>query len=179
MAMRDWKNAIKAIGVLANTGDRIEDFYSQLAELNIKHENFLAAYVFFGRLIENEPDNPNWYLQQANVAIELDSLVPALRILDVGLDRFGDLEELLLNKSMYLTASREYGQAEDILRALITRDSSNVGYRNNLANVLMAQDVKHKKEEAYLILKAIQPLVTDSRLPIDSTIEALKEELDL
>lgn len=179
LAMQDWENAIKALGVMVNTGDKIEDYYSQFAELNIKHDNFLAAYVFFGKLVEHEPDNPNWYLQQANVAIEIDSLQVAMAILDKGLDRFGNLDELLLNKSMYLTAAREYGQAEEILRILVGKDSSIIGYRNNLANVLLAQDKTSKKKEAYLILKSIQPLAIGSGLPIDSMVRALKEELNL
>jgi len=179
LALQDWENAIKAVGVLVNTGDRIEDFYSQLAELNIKHDNFQAAYVFFGKLIENEPDNPNWYIQQANVAIELDSLPAAVRILDAGLDRFGELEELLLNKAMFLTSWRKFEQAEGILRTLVKNNSANFGYRNNLANVLLAQKITSKKKEAYLILKEIQPLITDPRFPIDSMITALEEELNL
>lgn len=177
-AIEDWKNAIKAIHVLVKTGDPIEQYYSALAELNLKNENFKAAYYFYRKLLETQPDNPNHHLVVANLAAQLDSLDVSLAVTDSALEKFGPKVEFLLNKGMFLTAKRRYQESEAIFRSLLASDSSSVPYKLNLANVLASQDDRGKKQEAYRLYLDLKPVV-GGEFRLDSMISALEKELNI
>ncbi|MFQ5453043.1 MAG: tetratricopeptide repeat protein, partial [Candidatus Zixiibacteriota bacterium] len=59
--LQEWENALKAISVLVTTGDPIDKYYKQLVELNIKAEHYIISFIYLKKLLEAEPDNPNWY----------------------------------------------------------------------------------------------------------------------
>ncbi|MDH4157131.1 MAG: hypothetical protein OEW00_07640 [candidate division Zixibacteria bacterium] len=177
LAMEDWRNAIRSIGVLVKTGDKAEDYYPQLAELNLKLENLPNAYYFSRETLKLFPDNPNYYLQLANVAAELDSLDISLATIDSALTRFGERDELLLNKGLYLVARNRPGDAERIFRDLAAKDTSFIPYRINLANALSTQKSTVKKAEALELYRQLQPLVGGEQFRIDSMIGVLEKEL--
>ncbi|MFQ6008233.1 MAG: tetratricopeptide repeat protein [Candidatus Zixiibacteriota bacterium] len=175
-ALGDWKSAIKAIHVLIKTGDASEQYDRELAELNLRNENYHVAYHFYRKLLEREPDNPNHYLIVANLAISLDSVDAALRVIDSAIGQFGQREELQLNKGMYLIAAGKYQESEAIFRSLLAQDSTSTAYKLNLANALASQDSKAKKEEAYQLYQDIKEKV-GPKFKVDSLLQALKEEL--
>ncbi len=175
-ALGEWKSAIQAIHVLIKTGDAIEQYDGELAELNLKNENYQVAYYFYRKLLNREPDNPNHYLIVANLAIALDSPDVALRVIDSAVGQFGQRDEFLLNKGMYLIAVRKYEESEAIFRSLLAHDSTSQAYKINLANALASQGSKAKKEEAYqLYLDLRQEVGPEFR--VDSLLQDIEEEL--
>ncbi len=176
--VKEWKDAIRAIHVLIKTGDPGEQYQGELADLNLKVKNYKVAYYFYRKLLEANPNNPDYYVIVANLAAQLDSLDISLAVVDSALERFGEREEFLLNKGLYLTAMRRYEESEATFRHLLAKDSSSLAAAVNLANTLAAQDDRAKKEEAlqlYLLLRAAAADV----FGFDSLITALQEELNI
>jgi tetratricopeptide (TPR) repeat protein len=177
LAMQDWRNATRAISVLASTGDNIENYYAQLVELNFKLENYPVAYLYLRKLHEKEPEVADHYLKLANMAKLLDSNDVAIAMIDSAIARFGQKDELTLNKGMYLSAKREFASAEALFRILVAKDSASVPYRINLAHALASQKEAAKKTEALKLYEALVPVVNDTIFKLDSLIGVLKEEL--
>ncbi len=176
--IREWKSALKAINVLVETGDSAEQYWEELADFNIKIENYTVAYYFSRKLLEKEPDNPNYYLQVANLASQIDSVDVALAVIDSALERFGQKNEFLVNKGLYLATIRHYQESETLFRSLLTKDTSSVTIRLNLANTLASQDDPAKKREALQLYLRLRP-ATDDIFRVDSLIEVLQEELGI
>ena len=176
--VKEWKSVIKAIHVLVETGDSGEQYHAELADLNLKIENYKVAYYFYRKLLEVEPNNPNYYLLVANLAAQLDSLNISLAVIDSALERFGDRDEFLMNKGLYLAVKKRYEESEAIFRSLLDKDSSSLPARLNLANALATQDDLAKKREALQLYLQIRP-VADEVLRLDSMIGALREELNI
>ena len=176
-AIQEWKSAIKAIHVLIETGDPVEQYYKELGDLNIMVENYQVAYYFYRKLIEIEPDNPNNYLQVSNLAAQIDSLDVALTVIDSALERFDNRDIFMLNKGLYLSGKKRYKEAEAILRSLLAKDSSSLAYKLNLAHTLSSQDDRAKKKEALQLYLQLQPVASD-QFQLDSLIDVLREELN-
>jgi len=176
--VREWKSAIKAIQVLVETGDPGEQYHAELADLNLKVKNYKVAYYFYRKLLEADPNNPSYYLLIANLAAQLDSLDISLAVVDSALERFGDRDEFLVNKGLYLAAMKRYEESEATFRYLLAKDSSFLPARLNLAHALATQDDRAKKREALQLYLQIRP-VADEVLRLDSLIGALREELNI
>ena len=93
----------------------------------------------------------------------------ALATIDSALARFGERDELRLNKGLYLVAKNRAGDAERIFRDLAAKDTSFVPYRINLATA--------KKAEALELYRQLQTLVGGEQFLIDSMIGVLENEL--
>lgn len=176
--VKEWKSVIKAIHVLVETGDSGEQYHAELADLNLKIENYKVAYYFYRKLLEVEPNNPNYYLLVANLAAQLDSLNISLAVIDSALERFGDRDEFLMNKGLYLAVKKRYEESEAIFRYLLDKDSSSLPTKLNLANALATQDDRAKKREALQLYLQIRPMA-DEVLRLDSMIGALRKELNI
>jgi tetratricopeptide (TPR) repeat protein len=176
-ALKEWRSAIKAIHALIKSGDPQDKYLRELAELNINMENYEVAYYFYRRLLEKEPDSLNHFLIVANLALQLDSVDIALNVIDSAIERFGERDELLVNKGMYLAAHREYPKAEAIFRSLLAKDTTEPALKLNLANVLASQDDTAKKKEAYQLYLELKESA-GPELRLDSLIEALEAELN-
>jgi len=176
--VREWKSAIKAIQVLVKTGDSAEQYHAELADLNLKIENYKVAYYFYRKLLEADPNNPNYYLLVANLATQLDSLDISLAVVDSALERFGDRDEFLVNKGLYLAAMKRYEESEATFRYLLAKDSSSLPAMLNLAHTLATQDDRAKKREALQLYLQLRP-VADEVLRLDSIIAALREKLNI
>jgi len=174
--LSEWRDAIKSIMVLVATGDNLEDYYDELADLNMQQKNYPVAYAWYQRLKERDPNNPNWYLQEANLAVELDSTDLAIAKIDSAIARFGPRDELLMNKGNYLSGRGRHGEAEKIFRKLYESDTTSVAYRINLANSLAAQSSRKKKEEALKMYRDLSD-ETSSSFRIDSLITEMEKEL--
>ena len=178
METKDWKNARDAVKVLIETGDPKSKYIDVLISLNISLKLYTVAFRDLKEKLNLTPDDPNTYLQLSNVAAQIDSLDYALEVMDMALARFGEKQEFMMNKAMYLTAMREYLKAEKLLRKILSQDTTVIPVKINLANVLSAQKNRDKKMEAYRLYKELQPLVSDV-FKIDSTLKSLEIELNL
>ena len=178
METKDWKNARDAVKVLIETGDPKSKYIDVLISLNISLKLYTVAFRDLKEKLNLTPDDPNTYLQLSNVAAQIDSLDYALEVMDMALARFGEKQEFMMNKAMYLTAMREYPKAEKLLRKILSQDTTVIPVKINLANVLSAQKNRDKKMEAYRLYKELQPLVSDV-FKIDSTLKSLEIELNL
>ena len=175
----DWKNTIKAIGVLVKTGDNIEQYHSELTNLHLQLGEPSQANYYLTKLLEKEPDQPNWHLMSANVAAQMDSLDVALARIDEAIEKFGEKDEFVLNRGIYLVAKREFVAAENVFRGLSNKDTSSVPFRLNLANALASQESISKKQEAYQLYETLKPLVPDDIFNLDSMMTVLADELNL
>jgi len=176
--LQDWGTARQAIGVLIETGDPPESHWEDLAHLCLAGENYHLAHRYFSLLLEVEPDNPNRYIEVANTAAEIDSMDLAMRVIDSALVRFGQRDEFLTNKALFLSSQRDYPAAEHIYRRLVAGDTSSVGYRINLAHTLAEQDDRAKKEEAYILYRDLKDRI-GQEFNIDSLMQELEVELKI
>lgn len=176
--VKEWKSAIKAIQVLVKTGDPGEQYHAELADLNLKVKNYKVAYYFYRKLLEADPNNLSYYLLIANLAAQLDSLDISLAVVDSALERFGDRDEFLVNKGLYLAAMKRYEESEATFRYLLAKDSSSLPAKLNLAHALATQNDRAKKREALQLYLQLRP-VADEVLRLDSLIGALQEELNI
>ena len=175
--LQEWKSAVQAIHVLIETGDSEEMYIADLADFNLRMDNFAVAYHYFRRLSQIQPDNVEIWRHVVNLAAQLDSLEIALRVVDSALERFGREDGLLISKGLCLAASGDYDRSETIFRSLVAKDTTSVAARINLAHTLSSQDSPAKKREALRLYLEVQPQA-DKSLKIDSLIEALTEELN-
>ncbi|MFH1374890.1 MAG: tetratricopeptide repeat protein [bacterium] len=175
--LQEWKSAVRAIHVLIETGDSKEMYIADLADYNLRMDNFSVAYHYYRRLSQIQPDNIEIWRHLVNLAAQLDSLEVALRVVDSALERFGRQDGLLISKGLCLAATGDYDQSESIFRSLVAKDTASVAARINLAHTLSSQNSPAKKREALQLYLQVQPRA-DKFLKVDSLIEALTEELD-
>lgn len=175
--LQEWKSAVQAIHVLIETGDSEEMYIADLADLNLRLDNFSVAYHYYRRLSQIQPDNVQIWQHVVNLAAQLDSLEIALRVVDSALERFGRQDGLLISKALCLAASGDYDRSEAIFRSLVAQDTTSVGARINLAHTLSSQNSQAKKREALQLYLQVQSQA-DKSLKIDSLIEVLTEELN-
>ena len=175
----EFNAAEKAVQALIRSGEPREQYLEDLAHLNIQQESFREAVRYFRELLEREPENPNRYLETANALASADSLEAAIDLIDSAVTLFGEREELLMNKGLYLSARKKYDQAEALFRRLAASDTSARHYRLNLANVLAEQDNKAKKREAYELYSQLQGKMGAGDYKIDSLKAELEKELNI
>ncbi len=168
--------AADAIEVLINTGDPASKYWEELAHLHVKREKFFLANRYFRLLLDAEPDKPQRYLDASNAAASAESVSVALEIIDSALNRFGEQEEFLLNKALFLVAEDRFTEGEIILRRLVAADTANIGYRVNLAHTLGLQDDPRKRREALTLYEGLKGRVGD-QFNIDSLIGVLREQV--
>jgi tetratricopeptide (TPR) repeat protein len=176
-SLGEWKAAIQSIQAFIKNGEPIERYYRDLAELSVKEQNFPVAYIYYRKLLQQEPDDPDVHLQVANLAAHEDSIHVALRVIDSAIERFGEKEQFLLNKSLFLAGARRYREAESLVRSLLLKDSTKISYKLNLASVLASQSDLKKKREAYDIYRELDTILPVTDTLLDSTIAALEQVL--
>ncbi|UCG61453.1 MAG: hypothetical protein JSV52_14220 [Candidatus Zixiibacteriota bacterium] len=173
--LNEWDFAIKAIMVLVLTGDPIENYRERLADLNVKMGNNIVAFIHARELLKMDPDNPERYYQLAILAYNIDSLHVSENTVDTALAKFGPLPQFLSAKGMLLTDKGEFAQAEKILRPLYEEDPSIIN-KYKLANALIGQDDRAKKQEAYQLYMSLKDLV-GPEFKIDSLLADLSGQL--
>ena len=176
MKLQEWAAVRKAIGTLIETGDPAEAYHLELARLNLVDSNYTIAYAFFRMALQDSLDSPSRWLDVANSAAQIDSIEVALRVVDSAIAKFGPKKEFLMNKGLYLSGDNRYAEAEEVFRSLAETDSSQVGYRLNLAHTLAAQSSRSKKEEAYALYQRLEKEV-GAQFDIDSLLTELGHEL--
>ncbi len=173
--LKEWDFAIKAIMVLVGTGDPIENYRERLADLNVKMGNNIVAFIHARELLKSEPDNPDRYYQLAVLAYRIDSFHVCETLVDEAITKFGPQPLFLSTKGMLLTDQKEFVKAENILRPLYEAEATPVN-KYKLANALMGQNDKAKKQEAYQLYMDIKDVV-GPEFKIDSLLTELTVQL--
>ncbi len=178
IALGDWQNAIDAIETLARLGDGHEPYYAELADLWLRNGHQGRAFYWARRALQSSPDNPAMYLQTATWAATYDSMSVAFELLDSAIEKFGPLDQFVVNKALFLSYAGEHRKAEGLLRPLVQRDDPPIPtLQLNLANILVAQPSRAKKEEALELYEELRPILS-VEYPIDSMIQAVRTELE-
>ncbi|MFZ5979739.1 MAG: tetratricopeptide repeat protein [Candidatus Zixiibacteriota bacterium] len=175
LAMEEWEYAITALMTMVDTGDKLENYYYQLADLYAKIDYPLNIFYYLKRAWEKGMDDPSRFLQLANASATVDSLELAFLVIDSAISRFGDDIRFLASKAKFYAFKEDYKTAEKMMRSVLERDTSSAETKFNLANILSLQDSKKKKNEALDLYRQVKPFIRDYN--IDSTITALEEEL--
>lgn len=171
------KHALKAINVLIETGDNIDKYYKIIIELNTRLKQYYVAFLTARLLYNSDMEDPSNHLLFASTAHRTDSIATALEIINNAIAKFGENEEFLVNKSIFLARLKNYVEAEKILRKLVKNSTQTDLVKLNLANVLSSQDNRSKKLEAFDLYKDIQQRLSPV-YKIDSTVRALEIELN-
>jgi len=175
MMVNEWEYAIRAIMVLVDTGDKLEDYYYQLADLYARTDYPLNVFFYLRKAYSKGMDSPERFLQFANAAAIVDSMDLAFQLLDSAITRFGESNQFLTAKAKFYSYKENYQPAEEILRSLLARDTTSAEFKFNLANVLGVQDSKKKKKEALELYKAAKPFI--QKFNVDSIISVIEQEI--
>lgn len=178
LELKEYDNAVKAINVLIETGDKADKYYKQLADLNLKIEHPYVAMLYARKLLQTDTTNPANYLMLANIASVIDSIDYALEIIDQAIDKFGEDKQFVMNRAIFLSKLGQAEQSEKVIRNLLAENPDDNLIKLNLANVLTIQNNPEKKREGYNILKEIKNSVGQI-YNIDSIMTVLEAELDI
>ncbi|MFH1685962.1 MAG: hypothetical protein ABIE70_00390 [bacterium] len=173
-----WDEARRTMQELFLLGVPEADHLDEIFELSMNAKRFDHAYHWSRKLLQVNPDEPQRWLNTANLAAEVGSIYVAIDVIDSAIDRFGPREELLNNKGLFLVSTDDGARAEKIFRELVDLDTTKIEYRLNLANALSVQSDKKKKREAYRRYNDLADQIPN-RVWIDSTLTQLAEELGL
>ncbi len=174
--MGEWDVARGAIAVLVATGDPEEMYWDELVDLNVQREKFLQALFYARKILDQNPGNLTNWLTAANAAVEAESLDVAIALTDSAIARFGEKNELLVNKALYYSRADQYAKAEPLLRKVLAEAPDNVGIKLNLAHTLALQNDRTKKLEAMSLYEDLKEKV-GPEFKIDSLMMALDMEL--
>ena len=175
LAVGEWEYAIRAIMVLVDTGDKLEDYYYQLADLYAKTDYPLNVFFYLRRAYDQGMDDPNRFLQLANTSAVVDSMDLAFKVIDSAITRFGPKPQFLTSKAKFYAYRGDFKTSEKMLRSMLKEDTASVEIKFNLANVLSMEDSKKKKKEALELYREVKPQIQEYN--IDSAITALEDEL--
>ncbi|MBU0982955.1 MAG: hypothetical protein KKA42_03730 [candidate division Zixibacteria bacterium] len=175
-ALGQWDNAIASLYVIGETGDGLKKHYAKLSELWGKNEHPANAFYWMQKAMEENPDEPDYFMKAAHLAVICVSPDSAISILDSAMRAFGDKEVLLANKATYLVYKEDFVGAEKILRGLVAGDTAVAEFKLNLANVLSSQENRAKQTEALDLFRTIKDRVNPA-FNLDSVITALEDKL--
>jgi tetratricopeptide (TPR) repeat protein len=174
---QNWRYAIDAIKTLIATGDREEDHYRDLVELYARDSAALMAYYYQKKIIDQQPDSPDEYMRLINVALAVESVTVALEYLDSAVARFGERNEFLANQAFILVYQKNYDGAEQLFRKTIANDSTVLGYRLGLANVLSMSEDRAKLRESLDLYRQIRARLGTDQYNVDSMIAVLEQQV--
>lgn len=178
VSLKEWTQGIQSIRVLIATGDSPLQYNRDLAELHAEKKQYLNAYRYLRQDLEQKPNDTTTYMELANLAELGDTAALAVAILDSAITKFGPTPQLRLHRAGKLASAGKYGAAERDYRDLMSEGDNRPSVRLGLASVLIPQDSREKRIEAYHILKAIQD--STGTLPgYDSTLAALADSLGI
>ena len=178
VSLEQWTQAIMSIRVLIATGDSAANYYRDMAELHAKKEQYILAYNYLRKDLTQNPQDTDTYIELANLAGLGDSATMGVAILDTAIAKFGRLPKLLLARAGKLAMAGRYREAEKIYRDYMSEGNDNRKLRLSLASVLIPQNNREKRLEAYRIMKAIRD--STGAIPgYDSALTALEDTLGI
>jgi tetratricopeptide (TPR) repeat protein len=172
-----WGYAIGAISVLIATGDKIENWYSDLARLSARNNEPLIS-MFYQRKLQkiNHEDQQEW-ARLISVSLMIDSLPIAQLYLDSAIAKFGMNDELMACKGKVEGSLGHMAEAEKIFRTLYAKNPNLSANKYNLANVLSSAADKTSKMEAIELLRLI-PEGERKNYHADSLIILIQKQVD-
>lgn len=173
----DHRNAINAIKTLIATGDPEQQYWRELAELYAKDSSLLMTFHYQKLIVDQHPDSPEEYMRFVSIALAVDSGQVAIDYLDSAAARFGERNEIVANRAFLLAYQRKYDEAEVLFRKAMAADSSVIGFRLGLANVLSVSSDKEKLAESLEHFRFIRARLGENQYNIDSLITDLEERL--
>ena len=174
--LNDHQNTIRAINALIHTGDKPETYFFELANLNLKTGNIIVSFQYLRKIWENKTDDPAIYLGLGNVAVQVDSMDFAVKIMREAVERFGEKDEFVTNLAIYLAGADKLPEAERVLKKILIKNPNSQPLLFNLANVLALFDSKSKKEESLRIYKKLRE-DNGNIMNIDSIIIDLEQSM--
>jgi tetratricopeptide (TPR) repeat protein len=172
----NWEYALRAISVLTKNGEPVQNYYSRLAEYTARNKQPLLSLYWQRKVMELDTTNIDEIFRLISIALTVDSLRLADELLTNAERRFGTSDPLVANRAMLMIHEKKYGEAAAAFRALSAKDTTNFGYRLNLANALSMMPAKDSKREALSIYRSIPPEMS-AQFKVDSLIVALEKEL--
>ena len=172
----NWEYALRAIAVLTRSGEPVQSFYSRLAEYTARNKQPLLSLYWQRKVMEADTANVDEIFRLISIALTVDSLPLADELLNTAERRFGPSDPLFANRAMLLIHQKKYDEAARAFRALAAKDSTNFGYKLNLANALSMMPEQVNKREALSIYRTI-PAELSAEFKVDSLITALEKEL--
>ncbi|MFZ1683712.1 MAG: hypothetical protein WAU88_06225 [Candidatus Zixiibacteriota bacterium] len=172
-----WGYAIGAISVLVATGDKIEDWYTDLARLSARNNEPLIS-MFYQRKLQkiNHEDLQEW-TRLITVSLMIDSIPIAQIYLDSAIAKFGMNDDLMACRGKLEGALGNMAEAERIFRILYVKNPNLSANKYNLANVLSHANDKSLKMEAIELLKLI-PEAEQKIYRADSLIILIQKQVD-
>ena len=178
VSLKEWTQGIQSIRVLIATGDSPLQYNRDLAELHAEKKQYLNAYRYLRQDLDQKPNDTTTYMELANLAELGDTAALAVAILDSAITKFGPTPQLRLLRAGKLASAGKYREAERDYRDLMSAGDNRPHVRLGLASVLIPQNSRETRMEAYRILKAIQD--STGTLPgYDSTLAALADSLGI
>ncbi len=174
--INDYQSTIEAIGALIHTGDNAQNYYYELADLNLRHGNIFVSFLYMRKLYDLKKEDPIIYLGLGNLAIQVDSVDFGISLMQEAIDKFGEKEEFVTNLAIYMAGVQRLDEAESVLKKYLRKHPNSQPLLLNLANILSLNDDKKKKEEALQMYKNIRQ-ESGNIFNIDSVITALQKEL--
>jgi tetratricopeptide (TPR) repeat protein len=175
-ALEDWAVARSALKGMIDLGAAPKHHWKIMADLWRRDDHPGNTYYFTKLALIDDPDDIDLWIQAANAAAVVDSGAAALAYIDTAIGRFGPKDMLIANQATFLTFVQKYDSAETILRGLLSKDTTSMQYRLNLAHVLSSQSSTAKKREALALYKSVAPTVSPE-FKVDSLITALESKL--
>ena len=175
--MGEWRSALSALRALFELGEKEEDYYEELQQYCAGAGYYANAYYYSKLLLQQDPENLEYYLNFARNAAAIDSLWQAIDFIDSAIVKFGPDPSIIIRKGYFYTIYGQHAQAEDVYRGLIAVDTtSSPNLKLNLANALSSQDNRAKKREALDLYYEIQDRFSE-QFKIDSITAVLETEL--
>lgn len=169
--------AIDAIKALVSAGDPEQPYWRELAELYAKDSSPMMTFHYQRLIVNQHPDSPEEYMRLVSIALAIESSDVAKDYLDSAAARFGERNEITANRAFILAYERKYDQAEALFRKALAADSTIIGFRLGLANVLSMSDDKRKLTEALGQFRMIRARLGEDQYNIDSLITDIENRL--
>jgi tetratricopeptide (TPR) repeat protein len=178
VAIGEWKYAQRAIMILVETGDPIQQHYATLVDLWSNMGSIINSFYYLKKMYrETGINQPAQFVQLAGLAAELDSLRFANDVLDSAVARFGANDEFLFTEAKIRFHEKNLLEAERILRDLVSAFPDDADFKINLANALANQRIRQKQEEALSLYREVKPTVPNPG-QVDSLITRLESQLE-
>jgi tetratricopeptide (TPR) repeat protein len=175
--LEDWKSAIDALKVLAETGDGFQVHAAELSYLWKQAGYEYNTWYYAREALKKDSMNGQLYLQGATAAMKMDSTKLALDMINRAIDVIGPDTAFLAAKATYLMMDGQYTKAEAMLRPIAEADTSRLDLQISLAQILANEPSVSKKREALKIYRSLLDRMPDYREGIQSSIDSLEKAI--
>nr|MBN2277840.1 tetratricopeptide repeat protein [candidate division Zixibacteria bacterium] len=172
----DYDCAINAIAMLVSMGDNEQLYWSRLAELYYRKNEYGMAVKYYKLILADNPDDWNAYLSLSTTLAQMGKTEESNDFLQAHIDRFGPSAEAYTNMAVNFITLKNIQQAEQCFRKSLALNPEKIPVWINLANVLSEQKDMAKKREALEIYKKYRQQ-TPKFYNLDSLIPALEQEI--